>query len=171
MSIQDKVNDLRPLILVFAFVIGSTAGLVELLNLNLMKAGQVFMSLFFLTFGSFKLYNFEGFVNAFKMYDPLAERSNVYAKGYPFIELGLGLAYASLAAYSAQSIEILVYLVTILVVGLNAFGVFKALTQGRKIQCACLGDVFNVPMTWATLLEDLLMIMMALAMLLMVFLI
>ena len=41
----------------------------------------------------------------------------------------------------------------------------KSLLQRRKIQCACLGTVFNLPMSYVTLTEDLLMVAMAGAML------
>lgn len=165
-SYKKKFNKLKPLIGVFTFVILSTLVVNLFFNLGLMQTGQAFMALFFLTFGSFKIYNLEGFVKAFKMYDPLAERYSVYAKGYPFIELGLGLMYAAITFFTVPSIEVFVYTLTVLVVGLNAVGVFKALSEGKKIQCACLGDVFNVPMTWVTLFEDMLMVAMAVVMLL-----
>ena len=49
--------------------------------------------------------------------------------------------------------------------GLSAVGVVKALVAKRKIQCACLGTVFNLPMSRVTLIEDGLMIAMAAVML------
>ena len=47
----------------------------------------------------------------------------------------------------------------------SSIGVTKELAQGRKITCACLGAVFKIPMTYVTLLEDVLMAVMALIML------
>ena len=44
-------------------------------------------------------------------------------------------------------------------------GVAQSLLARRKIRCACLGAVFNLPMSAVTLIEDLLMIGMAAAML------
>jgi hypothetical protein len=35
----------------------------------------------------------------------------------------------------------------------------------QTIQCACLGDVFNLPMTTVTIIEDLAMVVMAAVML------
>ncbi|OYW82093.1 MAG: heavy metal transporter, partial [Sphingobacteriia bacterium 32-37-4] len=40
----------------------------------------------------------------------------------------------------------------------------------KKIQCACLGDVFNLPMSTVTIIEDALMIGMSAVMLLIHFL-
>jgi len=99
------------------------------------------------------------------MYDPLAQRNRFYADFYPFIELALGVSYLLVVFLALPMVEMVLYSLTVLVVGVNAAGVFKALTQGREIQCACLGDVFNVPMTWVTLIEDLVMIVMAVTML------
>jgi hypothetical protein len=43
----------------------------------------------------------------------------------------------------------------------SAAGVARELWKGREIMCACLGVVFKIPMTYVTLLEDLLMAAMA----------
>jgi hypothetical protein len=50
--------------------------------------------------------------------------------------------------------------------GVSAVGVVKALLARRKIRCACLGTVFNLPMSKITLIEDGLMLAMAAGMLL-----
>jgi len=162
---RKQFDKFKPLIGVFTFVMLLTISASIILEASLMVSGQLFMAFFFLVFGSFKSYNFSGFVKAFQMYDPLAERSSLYSKSYPFIEIGLGLTYLAVAAFAAPSIELVLYGLTVLVVGTNAAGVFQALTQGKEIQCTCLGDVFNVPMTWVTLVEDLLMVGMAIGML------
>lgn len=49
--------------------------------------------------------------------------------------------------------------------GVSAIGVAQALMAKRKIVCACLGAVFKIPITKVTLLEDVLMFLMALGML------
>lgn len=129
---------------------------------HLMKS---FMGFFFLVFGSFKIYNLEGFREAFESYDPLAERIKAYSLVYPFIEFALGLSFLALVFTSILYLEILVLAAAISVMVLNASGVFHALYAGKDLQCACLGNVFNVPMTWVTLGEDLLMAGMAIWML------
>jgi hypothetical protein len=93
------------------------------------------------------------------MYDLVAKRIRVYAYLYPFIELGLGLAYLSFF------IPILTYLVTIVVMLVGAIGVIKSLKTGLKINCACMGTVLDVPLSTVTLTEDIGMGVMSLIML------
>jgi hypothetical protein len=166
---QSKIQKFKrfvPLIGVFSFVAVSTA-LISFFRgeYALMSIGKTFMAMFFLTFGGFKLYNLEGFKEAFQTYDPLAQKSSFYAVLYPFLEVGLGLSYIGLLFYGSLSLEIIVYISTILIMGVNGAGVFEALINKRDLECACLGDVFNVPMTKVTLAEDLGMAAMAAVML------
>ena len=51
--------------------------------------------------------------------------------------------------------------VTILVMGISSIGVIRSVINKQKIQCACLGAVFNLPMSTVTIIEDLLMVSMA----------
>ena len=51
--------------------------------------------------------------------------------------------------------------VTIVVMGIGAIGVGKNMLSKNKIQCACLGTKINVPLTKVTLLEDVIMVIMA----------
>ncbi|RYZ78221.1 MAG: heavy-metal-associated domain-containing protein, partial [Proteobacteria bacterium] len=44
-------------------------------------------------------------------------------------------------------------------------GVLQSVLNKRKIQCACLGAVFNLPMSTVTIIEDGLMIAMSAVML------
>ena len=78
---------------------------------------------------------------------------------YPFVELGLGIAY--LAHFN----PLLTHWATIIVMGFSAIGVIKAVASKTKIQCACLGTVFKLPMSTVTIVEDVGMVLMAAAML------
>jgi hypothetical protein len=55
----------------------------------------------------------------------------------------------------------MVHVFTLLLMLMSAVGVAVELHKGKEIVCACLGAVFNIPMTYVTLLEDLLMAAMA----------
>ena len=79
---------------------------------------------------------------------------------YPFLELVLGVLY--LGPWSSPW----VYWFTLLLMGVSTAGVARVLVKGQTLQCACLGTVFNLPMSTVTLVEDLLMVVMAAAMLL-----
>jgi hypothetical protein len=45
--------------------------------------------------------------------------------------------------------------------GVSIIGVLQSVWNKRKIQCACLGAVFNLPMSTVTVIEDALMIAMS----------
>jgi hypothetical protein len=68
-------------------------------------------------------------------------------------------------AYLVRLAPVVTNLVTLVVMLMSIVGVTQALLQRRRIQCACLGTVFNLPMTKVTFLEDALMAGMALVML------
>jgi hypothetical protein len=148
----------RPLLLVFAYLIGLVA-LFEALtgSVDWMRAMGRFMGGFFVAFSFFKLLDLRGFVDSFQTYDILARRSRAFGYSYPFVELTLGVAYL------AGIQPVLTNVVTLLVMLVGLVGVSQALLQKRRIKCACLGTVFNLPMSKVTLLEDTLMAGMAAA--------
>ena len=149
-----------PLVLILAYLIGAV-GLAEWAagGFDWMRAMRHFMAGFFLVFSFFKLLDVPAFASSYGGYDIVARRWPWYGFAYPFIELGLGVAY--LANFQPEVTN----LVTLLVMGVSTVGVVRSLLARRKIRCACLGAVFNLPMSFVTLVEDLLMVGMAAAML------
>ena len=141
-----------PLLLIFLYIFS-----VSLISQNKMHA---FMAGFFLVFSGFKLLDLPGFAKAYATYDLLAKHWQTYGFIYPFLELGLGFAYLTM-----WPPEWMTYLLTILLMGFSSLGVIQALAKKQKIQCACLGTVLNLPMTMITLVEDLVMVLMAAIML------
>lgn len=150
-----------PLALLVAYLLGVTA-LVELRagSLDWMRAMATFMGGFFLAFSFFKLLDLRGFADSYGSYDLVARRWPAWAYAYPFVELLLG------AAYVAGFQPVLTNVATLVVMTVGAAGVLRSLLGGQKIRCACLGTVFNLPMSTVTLAEDGLMAVMAAAMLL-----
>lgn len=120
-----------------------------------------FMGFFLVMFSMFKLFDLEGFADGFQMYDLLGKPVRPYAYIYPFLELALGLGYLSHVA------PVVVYSATIILMGFGALGVIRSLMKGLDVECACMGTVLSVPLSTVTLLEDLGMAIMGLAMLLM----
>jgi hypothetical protein len=114
-----------------------------------------FMAGFFLVFSFFKFLDLPGFASAYGTYDLLAARMPAYGYVYPFIELGLGLAYLFQLAPAWTNAA------TFLLMAFGSLGVISALMSGRRIRCACLGTVLNLPMSSVTLVEDLSMTAMA----------
>jgi hypothetical protein len=116
---------------------------------------HTFMGLFLVIFSMFKLFNLSGFADGFQMYDLLAKRFRPYAYVYPFLELGLGLAYLARIRLTE------VYIVTIVLMAFGACGVFVAMRNKLKINCACMGTVLDVTLSTVALVEDLGMAVMA----------
>jgi copper chaperone CopZ len=150
----------KPVLLVFAYITGSTLLLqVTAHHFDLMAWMRNFMAGFFLVFSFFKMLDLKGFAESYSSYDIIAKRLPAWGYAYAFIELGLGLAF--LINFS----PILVNAVTLSVMTVSIIGVLQAVLNKQKIQCACLGTVFNLPMSTITIIEDALMIGMSVTML------
>lgn len=149
-----------PLLLIIGYIaIGSLAPALAGGSFDGYAWMNGFMAGFFLVFSFFKLLDLRGFASSYAGYDLLASRWPAYGFLYPFIELALGLAYLFSVVPLATN------LATLLVMAFGSLGVIAALSQRRAIRCACLGTVLNLPMSTVTLVEDLAMAAMALAML------
>lgn len=149
-------TSLYPLALIVAYLVGIVL-VVEWSHgrFHAMHAMRNFMAGFFLTFSFFKLLDLRAFADSYAMYDLLAARSRAYALAYPFLELGLGVAYL-LDAFPTPTNA---FALGLMLVGMA--GVGRSLLAKRKIRCACLGAVLQLPMTFVTLAEDGLMAAMA----------
>jgi copper chaperone CopZ len=147
----------KPLLLIAGFITGvsllTSGGSAHVGMIN-------FMAGFFLVFSFFKLLDLKGFASSYAMYDLLAMKVPAYGYVYPFIELGLGVAYLTHFNLFATNIA------TVVIMGFSSIGVIQSVLNKKKIKCACLGAVFNLPMSVVTIVEDLLMIAMAGVMLL-----
>ncbi len=119
-----------------------------------------FMAGFFIVFSFFKLLDLRGFADAYSNYDLLAKHWNGYGYIYPFLELALGLAFL----FNTYLTQVLWF--SILLMGFSSLGVIQALSEKRKIRCACLGTILNIPMSTTMLMEDLGMVAMSVLMLL-----
>ena len=152
---KSKLSTYKPLLLVIGFVL-----LVSLLSsfktsFHLMNWMTNFMGGFFIAFSFFKFLDLNGFSKTFASYDIIAKKWKGYGKIYPFIELGLGVAYLmGLQLAITNTICILILIA-------STIGVLKAVLSKKQIQCACLGTVFNLPMSTVTIIENFTMISMA----------
>lgn len=118
-----------------------------------------FMGVFFIIFGGLKAYDVPGFAKRFTTYDVIALRFKAYAYVYPFIELGLGLAFI-LAPHN----QLILY--PTLVLGLiGLYSVHSSLVKGERLYCACLGTLFKLPLSYVAFFESLTMVVMAVGML------
>jgi len=150
----------KPILLIFGYV--TTISLLVSWQdgaINFMSFMRIFMAGFFLTFSFFKMLNLKAFAESYAMYDIVAKKFSAWGYIYAFIELGLGLSFA------LNLSPVLINWATLIVMTVSILGVLESVLNKKKIQCACLGAVFNLPMSTVTIVEDAIMIVMSAAML------
>lgn len=152
----------KPVLLIFIYITGVTL-LIQGSNhhFDFMQWMRHFMAGFFLVFSFFKMLNLKAFAESYVMYDVIARKIPVWAYVYAFVELALGIAF--LMNFN----PFVTNFATVIVMSVSIIGVLQTVLNKKKIQCACLGAVFNLPMSTITIIEDGLMISMSIAMLLM----
>lgn len=157
---QSWVETYKPILLIFGYLMVITL-LIQWVSgsFDLRTWMRHFMGGFFLVFSFFKLLNIKGFASSYAMYDIIAKRFAAWGYIYAFLELGLGLAFIT------NFYPVISCLVMVVVMIISIIGVLQSVLNKRKIKCACLGDVFNLPMSTVTIIEDGLMIVMGLLML------
>jgi len=148
-SVRDWFQTYRPLLLIVSFILGSSL-LVQLPSgeISSSETMRYFMAGFFLVFSFFKLLDVRSFADAYASYDLLAGRTRLWGLIYPFIELALGIAYL------VNIFPFVVNSVTLIVMTFSAIGVLRAVLSKQIIRCACLGTVFQLPMSTVTIIED-----------------
>ena len=149
-----KWVQLKPLFLIFTYI-SAAAILLNFQNGDVQSAMLDFMGLFYIVFSFFKLLDLKGFPESFSMYDPLARQLPIYGWVYPFIEVLLGLMFL-------MRIQVhLALIVTVVILGITTVGVIRSVLSKKRIRCACLGTALNLPMTEATIIENVIMLLMA----------
>jgi copper chaperone CopZ/uncharacterized membrane protein YphA (DoxX/SURF4 family) len=150
----------KPILLIFGYVtIISLVVSWQNNSVNFMVFMRIFMAGFFLTFSFFKMLNLKAFAESYAMYDIVAKKLSAWGYIYAFIELGLGLSFA------LNLSPVIVNWATLIVMTISILGVLESVLNKKKIQCACLGAVFNLPMSTVTIVEDAIMIGMSATML------
>ena len=148
-------SQLYPLILILGYITATT--LIMNWRSNFEDFMIDFMGLFFIVFSFFKFLDYKSFPKSFSMYDPLAKLIPIYGWSYPIIETILGFMFLfRFHLFTA-------ILITIFLLSITTYGVIKTLRNKKEIQCACLGTAIKLPMTVATLIENGIMILMAIA--------
>ena len=117
------------------------------------------MGVFITILGLLKIKDVTKFAFMFRQYDPIAVRISLYAKLYPFIELGIGISILSgIFVTATQLAVIFIYTVT-------TIGIMSSLNTGKNLECGCLGGNIKLPLSKVTIFENLIMISTALYML------
>jgi copper chaperone CopZ len=153
---ESKLKTYKPLILIFAYIsLASLSYQIYRGHFDLHIFMSHIMAGFFIGLSFFKFLDLKAFSESFSSYDPIAQRFLGYGLLYPFVELILGLMFISQIGLPLANS------VTIFVLGITTIGVIKRLQSESKFQCACLGATFNLPLSYVTVFENLVMIAMA----------
>lgn len=151
-----------PIFLIAAYILGiSLINNIHHNQVNWIGLMNQFMAGFFLVFSAFKLLDIHGFAEGYATYDLLAKRCFNYGYIYPFLELGLGILYLG------NWMPTMTLSLTVIIMGFSSIGVINSLLKKQKFNCACLGTLLKVPLSMITLVEDLLMVILALISLMM----
>lgn len=155
-----QLSKYKPLFLILVYVVG-VSFLFEYAgnDWSWISFSRKFMGFFFFAFAFFKLLDVSKFADAFAMYDLLAMRSRIYGLAYPWVEVSLGIMFVTGTFLFAAN------LITITIMSFGLIGVMSAVRKKQSIQCACLGTVFDLPMSRITIIENSAMIICALVML------
>lgn len=154
-----SIETYKPLFIIISYILGVSI-LVQypFQEFSLMLWMRHFMAGFFLVFSFFKILNISGFASSYRMYDIIAKKWNVWGYVYPFIELVLGVLFL------IDLMPLYTNITTAIILGVSSIGVIQSNLNHQKIKCACLGDVFNLPMSTITIIEDVTMTLMAIIM-------
>lgn len=125
-----------------------------------MRSVEWFISFSMVVLSIQKLRDVESFSSMFLGYDLLAKRWVPYGYVYPFAEglAGVLMTAGVLTWFSAP--------LALVIGGIGAVSVFKAVyLDKRDLKCACVGGDSNVPLGGVSLLENVMMVLMAVWML------
>jgi hypothetical protein len=146
----------KPLLLIFIYLI-VVCSLVEVTKgpFGIQQWMRHFMAGYFLIFSFFKFLDLKGFSRLFTKFDIPSRFIPGYSIVYPFLETGLGLLLL-MDAYPLST-----YLLIATLMFLKILRIFIVLMNDQKIQSACLGTVFNLPLGAETMATDIQIFIMA----------
>jgi copper chaperone CopZ len=153
------ISTYKPILIIFGYIT-SISLFLEYMQVRFIMTHWMgnFMAGFFLVFSFFKFLDLKGFAESYSTYDIIAKKWKYWGYIYAFTELTLGVAF--LSGFN----PILTNVATFVVMSESIIGVLQSVIHKRGIKCACLGTVFNLPMSTITIIEDTLMIVMSAAM-------
>lgn len=162
-AVEASLKNYMPLIVVILLILLITGVLtiqdVYTDGFELESTLVYFMTGFFIVFAGFKLLDIKGFAEGYSTYDLLAKRFFGYGYLYPFLELAFGISML-VGYHPAWLLWAEFGLMTF-----SGIGVAIKIAKKEKFQCACLGTVLKVPLTYVTLIEDFGMALLALILL------
>lgn len=114
-----------------------------------------YMGAIYLIFGLLKLYDLEKFAKIFSKYDIISKKIKIYPYLYPFIEILLGI----LLLKNNYTENILDFTHIFMIISIVSVSI--SLYKGEKLRCGCMGSFFHIPLSYVTLSENIIMILLA----------
>ena len=113
------------------------------------------MGTVFLVFSVLKFLDLTKFVKIFSKYDLITKFIPIYGYIYPFIELTLSILFFS-RKYLKYS-----YIVSIILMITSLLSVGISMIKGQQLRCGCLGSFLHIPLSYVTISENVIMLLMA----------
>jgi copper chaperone CopZ len=119
---------------------------------------RLYMGYFFIIFSFLKLQNINQFAISFSKYDPISQKYFKFGVIYPFLELFLGILFI------LNFFGLFINILTIIIFIPQTIGIIIKLRNNEKIACACIGTSVEIPLSNLTIIENLIMCIMAIYM-------
>ena len=154
----DYIKTYKPILLALFFVILLAVISSIERSFSYKEFFRLYMGYFFIIFSFLKLQNIKQFALSFSKYDPISQKFFKFGIIYPFLELLLGILF--ILNFLGLTINIL----TIIIFIPQTIGVIVKLKNNEKISCACVGTSTEIPISNLTILENIIMCLMAIYM-------
>ena len=157
-KLLDYIKTYKPILLALFFVI--LLAFISSIEKSFVykEFFRLYMGYFFIIFSFLKLQNVNQFALSFSKYDPITQKYFKFGVIYPFIELSLGILFI------LNLFGLFINILTIIIFIPQTIGVIIKLRNNEKISCACIGTSIEIPISNLTILENLIMCLMAIYM-------
>ena len=112
-----------------------------------------YMGFILIIFGLLKLYDLKNFSKIFSKYDLISKNFKIYAFIYPFLEIILGILMIN--NINLQEVN----LITFIIIVSSLVSVSLSLFKGEQLRCGCLGSFFHIPLSYITISENIIMLL------------
>lgn len=157
-NLIDYIKTYKPILLALFFVVLLAVISSIERSFSYKEFFRLYMGYFFIIFSFLKLQNIKQFALSFSKYDPISQKFFKFGIIYPFLELLLGILF--ILNFLGLTINIL----TIIIFIPQTIGVIVKLKNNEKISCACVGTSTEIPISNLTILENIIMCLMAIYM-------
>jgi|TARA_B110000263_G_scaffold141741_1_gene123046 copper chaperone CopZ len=157
-KLLNYIKTYKPILLALFFVIllAFISSIEE--SFTYKKFFRLYMGYFFIIFSFLKLQNINQFAISFSKYDPISKKYFKFGVIYPFLELFLGILFI------LNFFGLFINILTIIIFIPQTIGIIIKLRNNEKISCACVGTSIEIPISNLTILENLIMCLMAIYM-------